>query len=38
MRLAKCLAVEWVDFARINCVSLGYIDTEAITKYAIERY
>lgn len=28
VRLAKCLAVEWVDFARVNCVSPGYIATE----------
>ncbi|TKX22629.1 NADP-dependent mannitol dehydrogenase-like protein 4 [Elsinoe australis] len=32
MHLAKCLAVEWVDFARVNCVSPGYINTEMITK------
>lgn len=28
VRLAKCLAVEWVDFARVNCVSPGYIQTD----------
>lgn len=28
--LAKCLAVEWADFARVNCVSPGYIRTEMI--------
>lgn len=27
VRLAKCLSVEWVDFARVNCVSPGYIAT-----------
>ena len=27
IHLAKSLAVEWVDFARVNCVSPGYIDT-----------
>ncbi|EGV65452.1 NAD(P)-dependent, short-chain alcohol dehydrogenase [Yamadazyma tenuis] len=30
VRLAKCLAVEWVDFARVNCVSPGFIDTEML--------
>lgn len=30
VRLAKCLAVEWVDFARVNCVSPGYIATEML--------
>ncbi|KAL6251651.1 hypothetical protein RBB50_001861 [Rhinocladiella similis] len=27
IHLAKSLAVEWVGFARVNCVSPGYIDT-----------
>lgn len=27
VRLAKCLAVEWIAFARVNCVSPGYIAT-----------
>jgi sorbose reductase len=27
--LAKSLAVEWVDFARVNCVSPGYVQTES---------
>lgn len=26
---AKSLAVEWVDFARVNCVSPGYVHTES---------
>lgn len=29
VQLAKSLAVEWVDFARVNCVSPGYIMTES---------
>ncbi|KAL3464952.1 oxidoreductase [Aspergillus heterothallicus] len=27
LQLGKSLAVEWVDFARVNCVSPGYIET-----------
>lgn len=30
VRLAKCLSVEWVDFARVNCVSPGYIATDML--------
>ncbi|KAL1303000.1 hypothetical protein AAFC00_003316 [Neodothiora populina] len=33
MHLTKCLAVEWVQFARANTVSPGYINTE-ITDFA----
>lgn len=29
LQLAKSLAVEWTDFARVNCVSPGYIYTES---------
>lgn len=29
VHLAKCLAVEWTDFARVNCVSPGFIDTDS---------
>jgi sorbose reductase len=29
VHLAKSLAVEWVDFARVNCVSPGFIETES---------
>ena len=29
VHLAKSLAVEWVDFARVNCVSPGFILTES---------
>ena len=32
LQLAKSLAVEWVDFARVNCVSPGYIMTESRLK------
>ena len=28
-QLAKCLAVEWVPFARVNCVSPGFIATDS---------
>lgn len=27
IHLAKCLAVEWADFARVNAISPGYIKT-----------
>lgn len=30
VRLAKCLSVEWVDFARVNCVSPGFIATDML--------
>lgn len=30
VQLAKCLAVEWVGFARVNCVSPGYIATDLL--------
>ena len=29
VHLAKSLAVEWVDFARVNCISPGFIETES---------
>lgn len=32
VHLGKSLAVEWVDFARVNCVSPGYIDTASKLK------
>lgn len=28
VRMAKCLAVEWIDVCRVNCVSPGYIATD----------
>lgn len=38
VHLAKGLAVEWADFARVNCVSPGFIMTEMITKQPKERF
>ncbi|KAH7165239.1 hypothetical protein EDB81DRAFT_249118 [Dactylonectria macrodidyma] len=32
LQLAKSLAVEWTDFARVNCISPGYIYTEMMTR------
>jgi sorbose reductase len=29
VHLAKCLAVEWTEFARVNCVSPGFIATDS---------
>jgi len=29
VHLAQSLAVEWVDFARVNCVSPGFIETDS---------
>ncbi|KAI0009208.1 hypothetical protein F4779DRAFT_583046 [Xylariaceae sp. FL0662B] len=37
VHLAKSLAVEWVDFARVNCVSPGYIETEILAIHPKER-
>ncbi|KFZ00910.1 hypothetical protein V500_00931 [Pseudogymnoascus sp. VKM F-4518 (FW-2643)] len=36
VQLARCLAVEWVDFARVNCVSPGFIDTDMLTVHPQE--
>lgn len=36
VRLAKCLSVEWVDFARVNCVSPGYIATDMLEMHPKE--
>lgn len=33
VHLAKSLAVEWVDFARVNCVSPGFIATDSMFLY-----
>ncbi|KAJ0107912.1 short chain dehydrogenase reductase family [Diaporthe amygdali] len=30
VHLAKSLAVEWVDFARVNCISPGFIKTDIL--------
>ncbi|KAK2765122.1 hypothetical protein FQN54_008821 [Arachnomyces sp. PD_36] len=30
VQLAKCLAVEWVDFCRVNCISPGFIATDML--------
>lgn len=35
VHLAKSLAVEWTDFARVNCISPGFIDTESETSVCI---
>ena len=32
VHLAKCLAVEWADFARVNCISPGFILTDSKTR------
>lgn len=31
VQLARCLAVEWVDFARVNCISPGFIATDMLS-------
>lgn len=38
VHLAKSLAVEWVDFARVNCISPGFIMTEMLTQQPKERF
>jgi sorbose reductase len=30
VQLARCLSVEWVEFARVNCVSPGFIATDML--------
>jgi NAD(P)-dependent dehydrogenase (short-subunit alcohol dehydrogenase family) len=36
VHLAKCLAVEWVDFARVNTVSPGFIATDMLSVHPEE--
>jgi sorbose reductase len=36
VQLAKCLAVEWVDFCRVNCVSPGFIATDMLSVHPEE--
>ncbi|KAF1923528.1 NAD(P)-binding protein [Didymella exigua CBS 183.55] len=36
VHLAKCLAVEWSEFARVNCISPGFIDTEMLSSQPSE--
>ncbi|UNI23832.1 Sorbose reductase [Purpureocillium takamizusanense] len=38
VHLAKSLAVEWVDFARVNCVSPGFIETDMLYTQPKERF
>lgn len=33
VHLAKCLAVEWTEFARVNCISPGFIETESMDDF-----
>ncbi|OAA58672.1 oxidoreductase, short chain dehydrogenase/reductase family [Cordyceps fumosorosea ARSEF 2679] len=37
VQLAKVLAVEWVDFARVNCVSPGFVETDMLYNQPKER-
>lgn len=34
--MVKCLAVEWVDFARINYVVPGFIATDLLARFPVE--
>lgn len=36
VHLAKCLAVEWVDFARVNSISPGFIETDMLAVHPKE--
>jgi sorbose reductase len=36
VQLARCLAVEWVDFCRVNCVSPGFIATDMLSVHPEE--
>ena len=36
VQLAKCLAVEWAGWARVNCISPGFIATDSEWSLALE--
>lgn len=36
VQLARCLAVEWVDFCRVNCISPGFIATDMLSVHPEE--
>ncbi|GAB7325227.1 hypothetical protein MBLNU13_g09296t1 [Cladosporium sp. NU13] len=36
VHLAKCLAVEWTEFARVNCISPGFIATDMLSVHPQE--
>ena len=36
VQLARCLAVEWADFARVNCISPGFIETDMLQTHPDE--
>ncbi|RDW68142.1 oxidoreductase-1 [Coleophoma cylindrospora] len=36
VQMARCLAVEWVDFARVNCISPGFIATDMLSVHPEE--
>ncbi|KAF3763904.1 NAD(P)-binding protein [Cryphonectria parasitica EP155] len=38
VHLGKSLAVEWADFARVNCISPGFVMTEMLTQQPKERF
>ncbi|KAJ5392456.1 hypothetical protein N7509_007946 [Penicillium cosmopolitanum] len=38
VHLAKSLAVEWTEFARVNCISPGFIMTEMLTQQPKELF
>ncbi|KAL2811934.1 hypothetical protein BJX63DRAFT_397641 [Aspergillus granulosus] len=38
VHLAKSLAVEWTDFARVNCISPGFIMTDMLTQQPKELF
>ena len=36
VQLARCLAVEWVDYCRVNCISPGFIATDMLSVHPEE--